>query len=274
MEWMGKGLAMNRTLFEKELKSNLFVSGIIVAVVAMYIVVIVSMFDPKLGESLDLMMQSMPELFAAFGMATQGATMLDFLLNYLYGFLLVLMPFVLALIMVNKLVVRPIDQGTMAYLLATPNSRVRIASTLAGVLVAMLAIVMVLMTVIEIGSSEAMFAGELDVGGMLQANAGLFGLWLFMAGLCFLSACLLSNAGVALWAGGGLVILSYLIQAVSQVGDKFEFLRNVTPLTLFDSYGLAAGEMAAVGGAMALYAAGIAFFLAGIAVFCRRDLSL
>lgn len=69
-----------------------------------------------------------------------------------------------------------------------------------------------------------------------------------MAGLCFLSACLFSNATAALWVGGGLNILFFLMQMVSQVGDKFEFLKNVNPLTLFDYYGLAAGDASAVGG--------------------------
>lgn len=265
---------MNKTLFGKELKANLFVSVVIAAVLAMYVTVIVSMFDPELGESLDLMMQSMPELFAAFGMATQGATLLDFMLNYFYGFLLVLFPFVLALIMINKLVVRPIDRGSMAYLLATPNSRAKIACTLAGVVVAVLALMMVFVTVLEIGSSEALFSGDLDTVGLLQTNAGLFGLWLLMAGICFLSACLFSSAGPALWVGGGLCILSFLIQMVSQVGDKFEFLKNATPLTLFDSYGLAAGDASAIGGAVILYVAGVALFAAGVAVFAKRDLAI
>ena len=43
------------------------------------------------------------------------------------------------------------------------------------------------------------------------------------------------------WVGGGLNILFFLMQMISQVGDKFEFLKNVNPLTLFDYYGLAAG---------------------------------
>lgn len=33
----------------------------------------------------------------------------------------------------------------------------------------------------------------------------------------------------ALWVGGGLNILLFLMQMVSQVGDKFEFLKNVNP---------------------------------------------
>ena len=265
---------MNRALFGKEIKANLFVFVIIAAVLAMYIVVIVSMFDPELGASLDMMMASMPDLFAAFGMATPGTTLLEFMLNYLYGFLLTLFPFVLILIMVNKLVVRYIDRGTMAYLLATPNSRVKIALTLAGVLVVALIALLALVTALQIASSEALFAGDLDIEGLLRANAGLFGLWIFVAGLCFCSGCVFSNAGLALWAGGGIYILSFLMQMVSQVGDKFDFLGDINPLALFDASGLAANESSAVVGAIALCAAGVVLFVVGIVVFSRRDLTV
>lgn len=265
---------MNRTLFAKEVKSSLFVASIVAATLVMYIAVVVAMFDPELGASLDMMMESMPELFAAFGMATQSSTLIEFLINYLYGFLLALFPLVLILIMVNKLVVRYIDRGTMSYLLATPNSRATIIVTVAAVLVAVLALVMIVVTASEIVSSEAMFPSELDMAALARANVGLFGLWVFMAGLCFLSACLFSHAGLALWAGGGLCILSYFLQVVSQIGEKFEFLKYATPLTLLDSYGLAAGEASAVGGVVALYAMGCVFFAVAVAVFCRRDLAI
>lgn len=265
---------MNKTLFAKELRANLFVSGIIAAVLAMYIGVIVSMFDPKLGESLDLMMQSMPEIFAAFGMATQATTLIDFMLNYLYGFLLTVFILVLILIMVNKLMVRYLDRGAMAYLLATPNSRTRIACTMIGVMVAILAGLMVVVTALEAGFAEALFPGELDMQALLQVNAGLLALWLATAGLCFLSACLFSNATAALWAGGGLSILFFLMQMASKVGDKFEFLDSINPLTLFDYYGLAAGDASAVGGAIALAAAAVALFAAAVVVFDRRNLSI
>lgn len=265
---------MSRTLFAKELRSNLFVFGIVFAVLVMYIAVIVSMFDPELGKSLDAMMASMPELFAAFGMATQATTLTDFLLNYLYGFLLTMFPFVLIVIMANKLMVRYLDRGTMSYLLATPNSRTRIAVTLAGVMVALLVVLAVLVTLTELGCAELMFPGDLDVEGILRANAGMLALWMFLAGMCFLSACLFANAGAALWVGGGAGILFFLMQMVSQVGDKLEFLENVNPLTLFDCYGLAAGESEAALGAAALAVMGVVLFAAAVAVFGRRDLSI
>ena len=137
---------MNRALFAKELRANLFVSLIIAAVLAMYIGVIVSMYDPELGESLDAMMQSMPEMFAAFGMSVQATTLIDFMLNYLYGFLLTIFILVLILIVANKLMVRYLDRSAMAYLLATPNSRTRIALTMVGVMVTILVALMAVVT--------------------------------------------------------------------------------------------------------------------------------
>ena len=199
---------MNRALFAKELRANLFVSLIIAAVLAMYI-----------------------------GVSVQATTLIDFMLNYLYGFLLTIFILVLILIVANKLMVRYLDRSAMAYLLATPNSRTRIALTMVGVMVTILVALMAVVTALEVGFAEALFPGELDMQALMQVNAGLLTLWLAMAGLCFLSACLFSNATAALWVGGGLNILFFLMQMISQVGDKFEFLKNVNPLTLFDYYG-------------------------------------
>ena len=41
------------------------------------------MYDPQLGESLHMMAQSIPDLFAAFGTQDPGLTMMDFIINYL-----------------------------------------------------------------------------------------------------------------------------------------------------------------------------------------------
>ena len=69
-------------------------------------------------------------------------------------------------------------------------------------------------------------------------------------------------------------ILFFLMQMVAQVGEKFEFLKNINPLTLFDYYGLAAGDASAVGGAVALGVTAVVLFTAAIAVFDRRNLSI
>lgn len=88
-------------LFKRELRSCLLPTAIVAAVTVLYAGVIIGMFDPELGESLALMRDAMPELFAAFGMADQGTTLLEFVVNYLHGFLLVVLPLVLAAVLVN-----------------------------------------------------------------------------------------------------------------------------------------------------------------------------
>ena len=55
---------MNTTLFKRELRSSYKLWLIFIAILAMYISVIISMFDPKLGETLDLFAKAMPEMMS------------------------------------------------------------------------------------------------------------------------------------------------------------------------------------------------------------------
>lgn len=114
---------MSLPLLRRELRANYKMILLFLAVITLYSTVIIAMYDPKLGASLDLMAESWPELFAAFGMTNAGATMLDFVANYLYGFILIAIPMLCLVLIAVRLVARYVDQGSMAYLLATPNTR-------------------------------------------------------------------------------------------------------------------------------------------------------
>ncbi|WP_165056769.1 MULTISPECIES: hypothetical protein [unclassified Adlercreutzia] len=265
---------MSATLIGRLLRANAPATGAFFVVIAFYAVMVAYLFDPSLAESLDAMMAAMPELFAAFGMATAATTLTDFLLNYLQGLILTLLPLVLIIMMVSVTVVRPAERGSMAGLLALPTSRVRLAVSFAAAIVLLLAALLVLTTVTEVACSEALFPGELDVAGLVRANAGLFGLWLFMAGAVFASACAFAPSGAALGVGGGACLAFYLMQMAAGVGEGLALLGDLTPFALYDAYGLVAGEAAAVVGALALAAAGAALFAAGVAAFARRDLSV
>ena len=120
---------MSLPLLRRELRANYKMILLFLAVITLYSTVIIAMYDPKLGASLDLMAESMPELFAAFGMTNAGATMLDFVANYLYGFILIAIPMLCLVLIAVRLVARYVDQGSMAYLLATPNTRSTIVIT-------------------------------------------------------------------------------------------------------------------------------------------------
>lgn len=265
---------MSSVLFGRECRANYKIWLIFAAVLTMYSAVIVSMFDPKLGESLNLMAQSMPELFAAFGMASPGVTMLDFLVNYLYGFLYLVFPLVLVLLLVNRLLARYLERGAMAWLLAAPHPRRRIAATQGAVLALALASLVAYVTGLCMALSAAMFPGELDMAAFLRVNAGLLGMLLLFGGICFAGACVWGGGKGALAAGGGVSIAFWLLQMLASVGEKFGFLKYLTPLTLFDPHALAAGGADAWWPVLALYLAAAALFGAGVAMFSRRDLCL
>lgn len=262
------------TLFKRECRSNYKILLIFLAVLALYSSVIIAMFDPKLGESMKAMAESMPQVFAAFGMSNAASTMIEFLANYLYGFLLIVFPSVFIILTANRLVARYTDRGSMAYLLSSPNRRTKIVLTQAVFLTAGIFLLVAFVTVLCMAVSGAMFPGELDNEKFLLLNTGLFGLLLFIGGICFCSSCVFNDTRLSYGVGSGLVIAFILIQMLSQAGEKFETLKYATPLTLFQPESLIAGEENAVWLFLILYAAGILLFAAGIFAFKKRDLPI
>lgn len=265
---------INGTLLKKEWKSNWKILLIFMGVLALYAAMITGMYDPSLGESLRGMMESMPQLFSAFGMSNPGTTLLEFLVNYLYGFLLVVFPMVFLILLCNRLVSRYVDRGSMVFLLATPNRRARIIRTQILALVSMDLCLVIFVTLFCILCSQAMFPGELEISRFILVNAGLWGLHIFLGGLCFLCSCLWSDSRRATGMGAGFCIAFLLIQMISQAGETYEALRFVTPLTLFRPEQIISAKPDAVLGFLVLFLTGFLFFLGGGLTFCRKDLSI
>lgn len=265
---------MNMTLFKREFKSNYKIALIFLAIISMYCSMIIAMFDPKLGESLKMMADSMPQLFSAFGMAAPATTLIEFIANYLYGFILVVFPLVFIIMLANRLVARYVDRGSMAYLLATPNKRRSIVVTQAIVMIFFILVIVLYATALCVILSGAMFSGELDIKNYLIINVGLYGLLFFFGGLCFLSSCAFNDSRFSYGVGGALCVLFILMQMVSQVGEKFEAVKYGTPLTLFRPSELALGDSNAMISVIALYAMGILLYGLAIVIFNKKDLSL
>lgn len=265
---------MSLALYLRELQRSAFSVVAIGAILALYIVSVVYMYDPAITENLSLIMDTMPDMFAAFGMSNAATTMTGFLLNYLYGFLFTWVPLLLIMMTVNRMVVRTIDRGSLSYALSSPVSRLRIAITFVMVTLTVLAATLALILVVQTTTAKALFPGELDYAELLRASIGLLCLWVFMAGLCFASACSFHDARTALWVGGSACLAMFLAEMVTQVGRGLEGLRGVNPVGLFDPYALAAASVDAAWHAAILAAVGLALFALGTAVFCRRDFNV
>lgn len=265
---------MNLTLYKKEWKSNWILLIIFAAVLTVYATMIVAMFDPKMGDSLKVMADSMPEIFAAFGMADVGQTLLEFISGYLYGILFTAFPAVYIILLSNKLVARYIDNGSMAYLLAVPEKRTKMICTQVVYSITSLLALQIYIVAILLLCSQLMFSGELEIAEFLRLNVGLFGLWMMMGGICFFFSSLFNDSKWASGCSTAFVVYAILVQMISQVGDKFENVKYATPMILFQVDGLVAGESSAWVGCWVMYLIGAAFYVAAVEVFARKDLPL
>ncbi len=265
---------MNTALLKKEIKSNGLLFFIFLAVLSMYGVMVVMMFDPETGDSLRTMAESMPDLFAAFGMADVGTTLLEFISGYLYGMLFVAFPGVYIIILANRLVAKYIDNGSMVYLLAVPEKRLNIILTQAAYLFLSLIVLVGILAALILGFCEMLFSGEIEIYAFLRLNVGLLGILVFFGGACFCSSCFCNESKTSSLIGTAIVAYTVLIQMISQVGDKFEKLKYVTAVTLFDTHGLGSGDKRAWVMCAILYVTGIVMAGVGAWRFCKRDLPL
>lgn len=265
---------MNGVLFRRSARSLWKTWVVFAAVLSLYVSMITAMFDPKLNATLDEIVTAMPQLMNMVGMQAGSSSLGGFLINYLYGFLLLLLPLVFSILAANRLVARWVDTGSMAYLLASPNTRARVARTQALVLIAGDTLLTAYCTALAVGCAAAMFPGELDVPAYLVVNAGLLCLHLALGGFCFFASCLFNESRLSVALGAGVPVLFFLIRMLANMGGRLEKLKYATVFTLFDPTGLFRGDGAAYAGAAVLLALGLGFYALGTAVFSRRDLPL
>ena len=263
----------NFILLKKEFKSNFFVLIIFMGILTIYGVVMISMFDPKLGESLKQMSESMPQMFALFGMNNFSTDLMDFLINYLYSFLLIVLPLVFIILLIHRLVIRYIDKGSIAYLFSTPNSRIKIITTQIAAAVFNIFILNMYITLLYIIVSESMFKGELDITKMVVVNIGLFALWFSFLGICFLSSVSFSSTNISLWAGAGVCILFMLFRMISRVGEKAEVFKYLSIITLFNPSKYSDDFNLFLLGSILLFAIGIITNVLAVIIFNKRDIA-
>lgn len=245
---------------------------IIFAVLCLYTTVIIYMFNPELASMLSDYQKALPEMMAAVGMTGVAANLLEWIKIYLYGFLMILFPLIFIIILVNKLVASYIDNGSMASLLATPNSRGKIIRTQLLALIIWITLLIICITGVGIATCEILFPGDLDITKYILLNGASLLLQLAVGSIAFFAACLCTEAKHYYMIGAGLPILFFLFQMLANMGEKTEWMKYCTLYTLFPAEQIVAGDSEAALYCIAL--AGIVVVLAVISHihFCRRDI--
>lgn len=265
---------MIRSLMKQEVKANYKLYIVFLGVIAMYAVTLVAMYDPSLKDSLKSLEESMPVVLSAFGMQNMGTTLLDFIITYLYKFVLIVTPFIYSIIMCYRLLAKYVENGSLAYLLNSKHGRTKIVITQWTNLFLGLVVMIAFNTGLMIVCCSIMFKGELDVPRFLLLNLGLLSLQLFIASFCFMFACVFNDVKYSIGCGAGVISLFVIMQMFLSVYDNAKILLYCNPLSLFNAQQVVNGDVVSIINLVILLGLAIAFLFIGLLGFRRKDLPL
>lgn len=259
------------TLFKREMKANNKLLIIFIYILTLYILSVVYMFNPDSSNAFDIIIKSMPGLMKAFGFVASGNTLIGYIATDLYGMILLMFPVIFYIILANKLLAGYVDRGSMAYLLATPNKRVKIALTQALSLWVSIGILITYATVAIIISSALIHPGKLDIEKLILMNVVIYFLHIAISGICFLASCISDDTKRSFTIGAGVPIAFFLIQMLANMGGKLENLKYFTIFTLFNTNDIVAGK-SVVFPVIILVVVAIVLYGIGIYIFSKRDI--
>jgi ABC-2 type transport system permease protein len=266
---------MNLPLFKATLRANWMIALVFTLFILIYVVSSIGMFDPVSAEAIDTMLSMLPEgLVKALGFANLGTDLTGYIANYLGGFILLVFPMIYCAIIANRLVAKHVDSGSMAYLLTTPHTRVRIATTQAIYLIASLGAVLI----VDLGAaalmSAALFPGQLAIGEFLAFGWVTYLVLIVIAGIGFFSSCVFDETRYSLALGAGLPVLFLIFRMVSTLSDYIAWMRYLTVYSFVDIERILDDPAYLLPVTLILVAVGGVLFAGAVRVFDRRSLAL
>ncbi|CAM3689240.1 ABC transporter permease subunit [Cohnella lubricantis] len=270
---------MNTPLFRQMMKVN--AKGISnYAVGSAFYMLLMFWLYPSIAEnSADLndMVESLPAgLVNAFGFENGFGSMESFISGEYYGLILPLLLSIFSIMLSTQLMARLVDRGSMAYLLATPTTRGRVAFTQAAVLVCGLFVIVAVTTASGFAGSAWIIGGRyaFDASRFLLMNAVIFLLFFAISGLSFFFSSIVNDEKRALSISGAVTIGMFSLDLLGKISGSVEWLRYLSAFSLFRPADIASGGGQIAVACVLLPLIGLLGFAAGIAAFRRRDLPL
>lgn len=264
------------SLLKYNIKQNYGIFAIISGVMILYLIAIINMYNPNgLDELIALANFKMSsELLTAFGFNIDiNASLIQLIVSYFYSMLLYFTLIIYVIIVGNRLIAEHVNNGTMAYLLSTPNTRNSIACMQAGFFLITIALQLLLLAVSGIITAEISFPGYLDIKAYIILNIGVFLLFGVFSGISFLSSCIFNDTKNSLALGAGLPLAFIIINILANVDESFHFLRNFTVIPLLDTDAIIAGN-GYIGKFAIMTLISSLLYISGICFFNKKDLSI
>ncbi|MFV0274869.1 MAG: ABC transporter permease [Bacilli bacterium] len=264
---------LNKTLYKYGIKSNLKIFFIFIFLITMYISVICSMYNKESQELLYEFSKTMPEMMTLFGMNGElNNSYISFLISYLYGFILLIIPMIFSIILSNKLISSYVENKSMSYLLSSSNKRIVIFNTQFCVLMTFETILSIYITSLILILSTILFPLELNLNKFIILNTGLFAFNILLSNISLFFSTLTNESNSSYLYGAGSLLFFYLIQMLVNFGGNLDKLKYFTIFTLFDSNGLINFNTISIIFIFIIICIIISLYLLAKRIFIKKDL--
>lgn len=268
-------LAFFRRMLKDKWKSFVIYSVAAIGFVEMYIAMFPSI--QKQANEFDQMIKNFPqEIFKAMNIDVSSlsfGSLESYMSTEYLSFLWPIMAIIFAISLANYICVNEIDKGTMETLASLParRSRVFIERYLAGLILILGFCIISMFAIVpfaELHGVEYLFEN------LFTASIGSFLLAWAVFSLAVLSSVFFSEKGKATMASGGLLILMYVANVISNLNDDLQNLQYVSFFNYFNGMELLGHNTFPEYTIVAL--CGFAIIVSGLALyrFSNRDLSV
>lgn len=262
-------------LLRVNIKYNYVLWLIFVGILTLYFVIIVNLYNPATIEVMKDMLSALPpQLVDAMKFTIPDSSLAGFLAGYFYGFLILLFPLIYTVVLADRMIAKLVDHGSMAFLLATPNSRVKIAFTQAIFLIGTIILLLVFLTIVGLFVCEGLYPGMLNIPIFLSINIGVILLYFALSSIGFFASCLFNQSKHSLAIGGGIPVTFFLLHLLSGASKEVSGLKYLTLNTLFDPIEIIARNSNVIPSFFALAIIGLILYSGGIYIFSKKDLPL
>lgn len=266
---------MNKTLFFASLKANWKLLLGMFLLLLMYQSIIIGMYDPDNAAAMASMIELLPQaLSSAFGYDVIATDLTGHIGAFMYGFLMLIFPLIYIVPAANNLVARHVDRGSIAYILATPVTRLSIARTQAVFLISSTAALLISLVITSILYCEIAFPGNLVYSDYLLLNLVTISVHLVLAGIAFFASCFFNESRNSLMLGLGVPLVFLTFQMMSGVSEKLEVLKNLTLFGLIDVYKIFGDHGYALIISAILLAVAFILIVISVRVFEKRNLNI
>lgn len=228
------------------------------------------------SQALNHLLKSMPPgLMRVLGYTVGVTHLSNFLGGEFYSLLYLVIMAIYVIFGATKLVAHLVDNGSMAYLLATPVSRTQIAITQGLVLLSGVWLIALCSTVggllgahwfVQHAGIETRFFVQMNLVGALMFSV--------VAGYAFALSCMARDERSSLTLSALLTILFYAVHTIGELTASWAWLNHLSLFTAFNPQNLMQGHGHFVVDVAGLAAAAVLLFGIAVLGFARRQLAL